>query len=360
MKYLFIVQAEGRGHMTQAITLSQILTSNGHEVVEVLLGRTTNRDIPDFFKNKIGAKIRTFDTPQFVFSKNKKHINLTKTIFYNIQLGRLKKFNKSIEMIHRRIAKTKPDVVINFYEVLAGLTNLRFREEVPFINIAHQFMIKHPEFPYAKGDEQGFMFLRLHAILCGIGATKNLALSLYPLKDFTRERIFVVPPLIRKELRTLKIKDDNFILGYMVNHGFSEEVLQWHKKNPNTKLHFFWDKKDAPKELKIDETLTFHTIDDVKFLEYLSSCSGYITTAGFESICEALYLDKSIMMIPAHIEQEVNSADVVAHDLGIESNSFDISKLLDYLKDKKPQSNCFKQWVDSAEEVFLKHLTTIG
>ena len=31
MKVLFIVQGEGRGHLTQAITLEEILRRNGHE-----------------------------------------------------------------------------------------------------------------------------------------------------------------------------------------------------------------------------------------------------------------------------------------------------------------------------------------
>lgn len=38
MKFLFIVQGEGRGHLTQAITLEEMLLRNGHEVVEVLVG----------------------------------------------------------------------------------------------------------------------------------------------------------------------------------------------------------------------------------------------------------------------------------------------------------------------------------
>ena len=37
MKFLFIVQGEGRGHLTQAITLEDMLQRNGHEVVEVLV-----------------------------------------------------------------------------------------------------------------------------------------------------------------------------------------------------------------------------------------------------------------------------------------------------------------------------------
>ena len=43
MKFLFIVQGEGRGHLTQAITLEEILRRNGHEVVEVLVGKSSSR-----------------------------------------------------------------------------------------------------------------------------------------------------------------------------------------------------------------------------------------------------------------------------------------------------------------------------
>ena len=46
MKVLFIVQGEGRGHLTQAITLEEILRRNGHEVVEVLVGKSNTRRLP--------------------------------------------------------------------------------------------------------------------------------------------------------------------------------------------------------------------------------------------------------------------------------------------------------------------------
>ena len=52
MKFLFIVQGEGRGHFTQAITLEEMLLRNGHEVVEVLVGKSSTRTLPGFL---IGA-----------------------------------------------------------------------------------------------------------------------------------------------------------------------------------------------------------------------------------------------------------------------------------------------------------------
>ena len=42
MKVLFVVQGEVRGHLTQAIAMEDLLRRNGHEVVEVLVGKATH------------------------------------------------------------------------------------------------------------------------------------------------------------------------------------------------------------------------------------------------------------------------------------------------------------------------------
>ena len=38
MRYVFIVQGEGRGHLTQAISMERLLRESGHEVAAVLVG----------------------------------------------------------------------------------------------------------------------------------------------------------------------------------------------------------------------------------------------------------------------------------------------------------------------------------
>ena len=66
-KFLFVVQGEGRGHLTQAISLSEILTSAGHEVVAVLVGKGNNQKLPSFFQEAIQAPIETFPSPSLVY-----------------------------------------------------------------------------------------------------------------------------------------------------------------------------------------------------------------------------------------------------------------------------------------------------
>ncbi len=357
MKYLFIVQSEGRGHLTQAIALADMLRRNGHEVSEILLGESKEREIPSFFLNNIGCPVLKFATFTFRYKKNNKGVNLFRSILYNAEIRQLKKYRKSIEFIHDRIVEQQPDAVISFYEVFSAFTFLRYKIKIPFINIGHQFLINHPDYNFAKSTKNEMMLLRLHTYVNTLGATRNLALSFYPMEDSLDEKISVVPPLLRKEVLEATPTEEDFILVYMVNSGYESEIREWHAKNPDIKLRCFWDKKDAPQKWEIDSKLTFYQLDDKKFIKYMASCKGYISTAGFESICEAFYLKKPVMMIPAHIEQEINASDAASTGYGITDTFFNIDRLLDYIKQYRKEDNHFKEWVNSGETMFLEKIT---
>ena len=45
-KFLFVVQGEGRGHLTQAISLYEILNQAGHQVVSVMVGMDDEQNLP--------------------------------------------------------------------------------------------------------------------------------------------------------------------------------------------------------------------------------------------------------------------------------------------------------------------------
>ena len=361
IRILFTVQGEGRGHLTQAIALADMLRRNGHEVVGVLVGKSHSRELPAFFYEKIKAPVAIYETPSLIFNKVKKQIDKTKTLFYNMNIKKLVYYGDSISLINNHIKEKKPDILINFYEILPGFAQLRYRIDTPYVNVGHQYLLKHPEYTHGKGESHNHTLLRLHATTSSLGATKTLALSFYPMKSFPREHLTVVPPLLRKEVLELKPTTGDYILGYMLNQGYENEVRTWHRKNPDVKLHFFWDKKDAPETLIVDNNFTLHRINDGLFLQYMAGCKGYITTAGFESVCEAMYLNKPVMMIPAHIEQEINAADAASIGRGIPGNNFDLSQLLVYIEEKqtRPEDDSFRQWVNSSEEVFIHQLTSI-
>ncbi len=148
MKYTFIVQGEGRGHMTQAISLKNMLERNGHEVPVVIVGKNPKRIIPSFFYQKINTKVIAVDSPNFVFDKNNKKIRITKSILYNLFF--IFKYLKSLKTIKRTLRHTKPDVIINFYDLLGGLFYLFHKPKIPYYCIGHQYLIFHPTFPFPK------------------------------------------------------------------------------------------------------------------------------------------------------------------------------------------------------------------
>ena len=110
---------------------------------------------------------------------------------------------------------------------------------------------------------------------------------------------------------------------------------------------------------RIDETLSFYQIDDVKFLNGMAGCRAYATTAGFESICEAMYLGKPVLMVPAHIEQDCNAHDAMRAGAGIISDSFDLKPLLRFAGTYSP-NRIFVRWVRSGERRIILELEKLA
>lgn len=353
MKILFVVQGEGRGHLTQAITMEDMLRKNGHEVVEVLVGKSNSRSLPDFFSRNICAPVRMFDSPNFLPTPANKRSRLTRSVIYNVL--KMSSYLRSVLFIRKRIAETGADLVVNFYEMLTGLTYLLFRPEVPQVSIGHQYLFLHHDFDFPKGSPVSLFFLRMFTRITSIGASERLALSFHDMPGDERNGITVVPPLLRRELFSVTPSKGNYIHGYMVNAGFGASIVEWHKFHGDVPLHFFWDKKGAKRLTVVDDNLTFHTIDDRAFLDSLAGCFAYATTAGFESVCEAMYLGKPVMMVPAHIEQDCNAHDAASCGAGIVSDDFNLGQLTDFADRYSPDEK-FRSWVSCSSVRIMSSL----
>ncbi|WP_455587443.1 glycosyltransferase family protein [Bacteroides sp.] len=353
MKFLFIVQGEGRGHLTQALTLEEMLRRNGHEIVEVLVGKSSSRTLPGFFNRNIQAPVKRFLSPNFLPTPENKRADLKKSLAYN--LIHLPEYFRSMCYINQRIRETGAEVVINFYELLTGLTYTFFRPSVPYVCIGHQYLFLHREFKFPEKSPAQLFFLRFFTRMTSLKATKRLALSFRKMPEDTENNVTVVPPLLRQEVTAIRPETGRYIHGYMVNSGFSDDVETFHTAHPEIPLHFFWDKPDAEEVTSVDDTLSFHQIDDVKFLNYMAGCRAYASTAGFESICEAMYLGKPVLMVPAHIEQDCNAYDAVRAGAGIVSDSFELESLLRFAGSYCPNRE-FIYWARSSERHMICEL----
>jgi uncharacterized protein (TIGR00661 family) len=358
MRYLFFVQGEGRGHMTQAIALKQILSAAGHEVIGVIIGKSPERQIPDFFYQKIATPVWAVASPNFVKNKNGKGVNLGRSLLFNLRLS--KNYRQSLKFIEQKITALQPDLIINFFEPLVGIHYARTKPQIPLICIGHQYFSEHPKFKYPGHKFGQFLGMRLFTRMTSCRATLKLALSFRPWDDQAKKNLYIVPPLLRQEVYGLKPEDHNFILVYLLNHGFIADIIAWHQKHPQTKIIIFCDQYKP--EWHSDENLILQPINDVKFLEALRTCSGFLSTAGFESLCEANYLGKPVLAVPSqkHFEQACNALDLSRSGLGLTGTSFDLDVFLKYLKEQKNCPTDFRIWVDSSAPKIIALLEKLG
>ena len=356
MKYLFVIQGEGRGHFTQALSLKSMLERNGHEVVAVMVGGSAKRTLPLFFTEKINSGICQFQSPNFLPTPKGKHSPLLISILYNLLLVPV--YINSILTIRRTIREKQPDVVINFYELLCGATYGLFNPKPPMINVAHQYYFLTPAFTYTGSDTWQFNLLNFYTRLTTLNSSKILALSFRADDHLQYGKISVVPPLLRQEVLQQKVNNGQYIHGYLLNSGFATELTSWSKNNPEQYLHFFWDKKNVEQTKKLTTTLSMHRLSDTLFLKYMAGCKAYATTGGFESVCEAMYMQKPVLMVPTHIEQECNVIDAARSGAGISANRFDLDLLLSFVP-TYTKSMDFSYWTRSAETMFLNELTRI-
>jgi uncharacterized protein (TIGR00661 family) len=359
MRFLLIVQGEGRGHLTQAIALTEILENNGHTVAGALIGTANGRDIPTFFTDNFKNKIIPFSSPYLAYSQKTKALDIPKTIS-NTFLN-LRAYVSSLRKIQFHTEELNPDVIINFYDVLGGIHQFLFRSKVPMVCIAHQYLLLHPNFHHPKNHWLDKLLVNTNTRITALGATKKLALSFTPFDNDKKQKILAIPPLLRSELAHLSTNTSDYLLAYVTQHTLAEQLMVWHDKNPGTEMHCFWDNPQYNDTFHYSPNLHFHKINGKKFLDMMRQCRGLVTTAGFESVCEAMYLGKPTFMIPVpkHYEQACNAIDAKRAGAGITGTSFDLTAFINYLPTHKDISPEFQAWHSRSSFIFLREVENL-
>ena len=353
MRALFIVQGEGRGHLTQALSLQHLLHEAGHEVAHVLVGQSRTRDVPPFFLRRMAAPVTFFQSPNMVSDRRGKSVSLLRSIGYNLRHARA--HLEGLHVIDDHVQRVRPDVIVNFYDVLGGLYAARYQPAAPMVCIGHQYLFLHPQFTFPKGRRVQRWLLKRFTRWTSMGAKARLALSFYPVADVPEEHLRVVPPLLRPDVLCRRAQasrgpTEPYLLAYLLNSGYADELMAWHRRCPDVRLHCFWDRKGAPEEEAVDATLTFHQLNDQKFLDLMAGASGYASTAGFESVCEALYFGLPVYAVPVqgHFEQACNALDADRAGAATAGTSFNLDALQPALATPNPSAPLFRAWLDAA------------
>src|SRR5262245_28641907 len=239
MKIMFTVQGDGRGHMTQAIAAAQTFEREGHEIVAVTVGTNPSRIIPEFFAHEFGDRLIPIASPGFSFQKAKGVATLATL---RQVLANRADYRRSLAVIGATIERTKPHLIINFLEPLMGVYNLLWPHRIPVLPAGPKFMLGHTEFVRCARFLLQQWTMRQYVRVTGARSSK-LALSFYPAAAKPDRRLFVCPPLLRAELFDLPLSQPGrFLLAYVLNQGYAEDILRWHAAFPDVELHCFCEK----------------------------------------------------------------------------------------------------------------------
>jgi uncharacterized protein (TIGR00661 family) len=356
-RFIFTVQGEGRGHLTQAISLTQIAHEAGHEVVGYAVGSFQGRKIPSFFADFIGdTPLIQYESPSINYGKGKS-VQLGKTA-----LQAFTKFGtywKSATQLGEFIEELQPDGIVNFYESITGLHNLKTGSKIPCMSIGHQYLLLSEHFESIPEKALDRFLLNLNTKITAIGSRKLLGLSFRSMPNDEKRNIITVPPLLRQEVKSIQPKAGERWLAYLTHFRLADEIMAWSKNHPEVQLDCFWDNPTRKSVYQYSGSLTFHPIDAVKYLEKMTHCAGLISTAGFESVAEAMYLGKPVMMVPVpnHIEQMINAHDGELSGAGVQARTFDLNIFNAYLPTHEPVQEQFQHWVAQAN--FAYQLTDL-
>lgn len=344
---MFCVLGEGRGHMTQAMAVKEMAEAAGHQIVAVTLGASAQRLMPAYFASAMKLPVTQLPTLEFKYRNNRSVSNAATLLGV---FGRLPKYFRILRRLDKIVRETQPDVILNFFEPMAAFYAITRRKRPPVVAIGHQFMFQHPGYVHAPQLWKQLLSMKIYTRILGARATK-LALSLYAAPDLPEKRIIVGPPILRKQLFELASNPNgDFVLVYLLNHGYAGQIIAWSAKNPQTKLDCFYDKPGAPGEFHYSPSLTFHRLDGEKFLKMMAECRHVVCTAGFESVSEAAWLGKPLFLVPVenHVEQQVNALDAQQFGIGLAEKSFNLDRLAE-LPERLPVGK-FRHWVNCAPE----------
>lgn len=303
----FIVQGEGRGHMTQALALARFLRSAGHDVTHVLVGTSPHRSLPDYFARQIAAPVEVFEAPTIVPDAAGRGASQAATT--RDALRRFPGFVRAVRTIRERTGDV--DVVVNFLDLMGGLARVLPGIDTPSVAVAHNYLFMHPALGDLPGPALTRRVVMAYVRATAAGSALRIALSFDRLQTLARPGLAVAPPLLRPGLDDLVTRDDGYLLAYALNAGYGNLLAKWHSAHPSTTVHCYVDGGSAALTEPPAPGFAAHDLDAGPFLEHLAGCRAYVGSAGFESICEAFYLGKPVLAVPTagHFEQRLNGWD---------------------------------------------------
>jgi uncharacterized protein (TIGR00661 family) len=286
MKILYAIQGTGNGHLSRSMEIIPHLQKRGE--VDVLLSGTQCE-----LKLPFDVRYR-FHGLSFIFGE-KGGINFLKTYSEN----RVRRFMREVNSLD----VAPYDLIVSDFEPVSAwacfLANKRC------IGLSNQAAILTKGSPVVEsGDMLGKFILQNYA---PVSQAYGFHFQQYNPSIFT--------PIVRKEVRQLKVSNNGHYLVYLPAHS-DERIVKALKNFPEVEWQVF---SKHGKEGFIDGNVWLRPINNEQYLESLTSCAGLLCAAGFGATTEALFLGKKLCVVPMKKQFEQQCNALALSQMGIPS-----------------------------------------
>lgn len=163
---------------------------------------------------------------------------------------------------------------------------------------------------------------------------------------FQRYDSFILPPVIRRDVRGLSPENENHVTVYLPAYDPSF-LLKTFLEVPETEWHLFSPDCDAPFNI---QNVSVYPVGNRPFLESMKSSRGVLTGAGFETCAEAMFLGKKLLSIPISNQYEQYCNEAALKKMGVHTARKIDHKFAETLRD----------WIHNSSVVQLKEIAETG
>jgi uncharacterized protein (TIGR00661 family) len=340
------VQATGRGHLSRYLVAKEILEAAGHEVY----GYSSGPELPSY-----ASGINRFDPgPTFFISGNR--VDLLKSIRYNVR--HLAGYFRSIADVKRiMISEGFDDIIIDFEPISARAVR---KAKLPFTIFDNQ-TASLLEFDYPPHVMRMVRKMRRFVEFyygSVLRARRILTYSFAPLRaQLPLQQI--IPPCVRKQVFELSPIRGDHILFYSSIGELPPGLVQFARENPTIEVRAYVQSVGSHQTTPNNVTLPDRNSSN--FLRDFANCRVFVANAGFESLAEAIVLQKPVVIVPieGQWEQQINAYLIERFRVGLTSGDFSIETFNAAIRHEQPPAKDVYDWVLQGRQR-LEHALTDG
>ncbi|NBW86713.1 MAG: teichoic acid biosynthesis protein [Planctomycetia bacterium] len=298
---------EGRGHATRIATLLERLELE-HDVLVY-----TSADALEFLRRRFGPdhpRVSMVEIPGIVFQYTGGRLDVMRSIAAGLdyqarQLGPL------VDRMMGELEAFGADVAITDFE--PALPRAASRIGIPLMSVDHQHFLLAYDLDALPRSLQWNAWFMSHAVWMYVTEAVDTVVSAFFRPPLRRgwEHVVQVGPLLRREVLTATPRDDGFVLSYLRRHTPFSAIESLAECGLPVRVYGLGCRDPVG-------SVSFHAIDERRFVEDLASCRALVSAAGNQLIGEALHLGKPLLVLPerAHAEQLMNSHFLAAMGCG--------------------------------------------